>query len=244
MHPIKPILFNTEMVRAILSDQKTTTRRIVKYRSEEGIVAVPPTAQYIGIKVGRHTWEDGNNMYSVKAPYNIGDVLWVREAFMRMPNYAQGKYAPNTRPIDDWTYYYRADEKTLNPDDKWRPSIHMPFEAARLFLQVTDVWGERLLDITDTEARKEGLCDTGKNDCSGTLKGEFADLWNSIYAEPQAVYKKGPDGKPYIAYYVSYPFSDTQEICTYKGKPLHVCGNPHLWVIEYKHISKEAAYST
>lgn len=113
---MKPILFNTEMVRAILEDRKTVTRRIVK----------PP------------------------ALYSIDDILYVRETW--------GDYSECT-PGGVGYYLYRADypdgAKHYDFDGykcdlpRWRPSVHMPKEAARLFLRVTDVRVERLQDIDE-----------------------------------------------------------------------------------------------
>lgn len=144
----KPILFNTDMVRAILDNRKTVTRRVVKPQ--------PPNAHDI-----LDFDEEDNSFdflcgmiadncyidfaYTAKDPYRPGDILYVRETFFEH----KGRF------------YYKADGKhetlaKLGITFKWRPSIHMPREAARIFLRVTDVRVERLQDITEEQAKKEG----------------------------------------------------------------------------------------
>ena len=128
----KPILFNTEMVRAILDGRKTQTRRVCKGQPQDGVVTNP-------------------EMLGYKPPYRPGDILWVRETWCRW-----------WMPHGEWHYCYKASNPNGNKrptgpeydDDwetcSWRPSIHMPREAARLFLRVNRVWMERLQEIMDT----------------------------------------------------------------------------------------------
>lgn len=148
---MKPILFNTEMVRAILDGRKTQTRRIIK----------PQPTNPRWNNVGWLGWDDGHG-YRMRPPCELGDILWVRETWNHV------KFG-----LGDWHYEYRADyddpSKWSNRSfAQWRPSIHMPREAARIFLRVTDVRVERLQEITKEQARAEG-CD-GRCDCpsSGT----------------------------------------------------------------------------
>lgn len=143
---IKQILFNTEMVRAILKGRKTQTRRIIKLPSG-----------FSGYQVG----ESGNPdnplgfMYpgGIKRPhYNKGDILWVRETWS---THYDGIH-------DDLQFCYKADGIDLRAEcmpgesNRWYPSIHMPKEAARIFLRVTNVRVERLHDITLDEVEAEG----------------------------------------------------------------------------------------
>ena len=123
----KPILFNTEMVKAILDGKKTQTRRVIK--------SAP-----LGL-----FYEDG--CPARNPPYRSGDVLWVRETWKQETHdYAGGGYA-----LTDG-YLYKADGPQdttgMMVEDRWHPSIHMPRKAARLFLRVKDVRHERLQDIT------------------------------------------------------------------------------------------------
>jgi hypothetical protein len=171
----KPILFNTEMVQAILEGRKTVTRRLVKpkYKKDEGGFQVCTNKATGERWIEKHDWDEGSfdNPRYVNPPYQVGDILYVRETW---------NYSPN------WYYCYKAD---AIPDDNhgyigsipWRPSIHMPKEAARIFLKVTDIRVERLQDITEEQAEKEGVKAYGQNNCSGTsARIAFAELWDSI----------------------------------------------------------------
>lgn len=146
---MKSILFNTEKVRDILDGRKTVTRRVVKpqpkghaalLRTEFGEDAV-------------YAFEDGT---VTAPPYRHGDILYVRETWKQATcDYAGGGYG-----LTD-VYLYKADEpidtSEMMVEEKWHPSIHMPREAARIFLRVTDVRAQRLQNITDIEAIKEGF---------------------------------------------------------------------------------------
>ena len=177
MSRVLPILFNTEMVRAILDGRKTVTRRLIKsqppydvqcplgyctdgYKSEIGKFAF-----------GSH--KDGGKMIFCKPPYQPGDILYVRETWGE--GYEEG------------TYIYRADDKlaglpTFKESSKliYHPSIHMPKEAARIWIKVTDVRVERLQEITSEQIGREGV----EVEYPHVLNGEekryaFSTLWNS-----------------------------------------------------------------
>jgi hypothetical protein len=152
---MKPILFQTEMIRAILEGRKTQTRRIIKPQPEEDIKLIGPEMYnpaladkngflYPGPEVfGVYTY-DGE--FGVKFPYGkVGDVLWVRETWRGIEQETGG-----------FRYEYKATEK-INLVDKWKPSIFMPREAARIFLEVTDLRVERVRDISEEDARAEGV---------------------------------------------------------------------------------------
>lgn len=144
---IKPILFNTEMVRAILNGRKDATRRIVKGFIPDdavwGYTAFTPKG-YISC---RGTFADGYGEKFFKLPCEPGDILYVRETWM--------DYAGLTMYKADCDIY-RLDSLNL-AGFGWKPSIHMPKEAARIWLKVTDVRVERLQDITIDDIRGEGL---------------------------------------------------------------------------------------
>lgn len=172
---MKPILFNTEMVRAILEGRKTVTRRVVKPQPMSAHEILGPSEEDDGTFEFFCGGFDGEKysdwITAIKMPFQAGDILYVRETFF----VSKGKY------------YYKADGKHLALNAiiggkeffKWRPSIHMPKEAARIFLRVMDVRVERLHDISDVGARKEGL---GRLDVIynlGALVCKFAELWDS-----------------------------------------------------------------
>ncbi len=134
---MKPILFNTEMVRAFRAGQKTQTRRVVK-----------PQPQSYSFDGRAYIFDEGE---LPKPQYQPGDILYVRETWSEL------KYPDGSR-----RYVYKAsDEYPFGEAGyivkfRWRPSIHMPKEAARIFLRVTDVRVERLQDITIDDAIAEG----------------------------------------------------------------------------------------
>lgn len=135
----KPILFNTEIVRAILDGGKTQFREAInsKYKNENNL------------RVIRRMIETGN----IKQKYQIGDFLYVKEAFIRGVEHDESGYPLTIEDGSDWIWkiWYRADDELLgwideNGDDcnvPWKPSIHMPKEYARIFLKITDARVER-----------------------------------------------------------------------------------------------------
>ena len=231
---MKPILFNTKMVRAILDGRKTATRRVLKNQDENAFYADSCEDEDYGCVNLICENADGTKyvLYN-KAPYQPGDILYVRETFFEF----RGKY------------YYKADGKHLGLNAlignkeffKWRPSIHMPKEAARLFLRVTGVRVERLQNIQERgtgSAQQEGFInDINLNDGTGKSATKyFADVWDDCYASPQPVRENGK-----IVRYESYPWEDIRETRTYRGLPWLVIGNPWIWVVEFERISKEEA---
>ena len=171
---IKPILFNTEMVRASLDGRKTCTRRLVRFLPGEN----PQWTGYI--RDGLMLYNGRNEPCITKAPYQPGDILYVRETWQYLY-----ELDGNEQIIEDTgKYYYAAtdtisfntyvDENGLEHEHvPWKPSIHMPKEAARIWLKVTDVRVERLQDMTDDDAEAEGCFDY-----TSTALG-FFDVWDS-----------------------------------------------------------------
>lgn len=151
----RPILFSTEMVRAILDDRKRMTRRIIKPQPvlsldnckdrEKLVNALEETENSLfwffkGVPYAN--FPEGIEPY---CPYGkVGDILWVRERWNNIID-DQGKRIG----------YYHSTDTDLN--NKWKPSIHMPKEACRIFLQITDIRVERLQDISEEDAIAEGV---------------------------------------------------------------------------------------
>ena len=191
---MKPILFNTEMVRAILDGRKTVTRRVVKPQPESRPTPMKKDSCWPGCFAIQGTAK------VIRPPYQPGDTLWVRETWAKSMA---------------GTFMYQADDKAIMVE-RWRPSIHMPREAARLFLRVTDVRVERLQDIDDDGAKAGGAnYQDGKNvgweeKMRRTAIDRFAEIWDN----------------------------------TIKPADLHLYGweaNPWVWVIEFERISKDEA---
>lgn len=206
---MKPILFNTEMVRAILDGRKSCTRRIAKHIKsyeidENGYVFARIHNHAKFISFGGGTMQ----MFLEKfAPYQAGDILCVREKFC--PNYFDECIARNRNGNKN---AYKADYNKdvvgdVVPEPKWHPSIHMPKEAARLFLKVTDVRVERLQDITEEQARADGCIDFHDKIGNGnfddvlefdlTARDAFAELWNSTVDKKQ-LDQYGWNANPYV----------------------------------------------
>lgn len=177
---MKPIIFSTPMVQAILDGRKTQTRRVIKYDFESVYSAaiqqgiMDKVCQYGELPSDAVEWYAKN---IAKPKYQPGDVLWVRETFCEVP------YEHNHVPIKGGhitipKYAYKADSER-DYTGIWKPSIHMPREAARIFLRVKTVRVERLQDITEDEAIKEGAKAYGQNNCSGTsARIAFAEIWD------------------------------------------------------------------
>ncbi len=205
---MKPILFKAEMVRAILDGRKSVARRTVKYTAS----AVYGAACVNGLWNERYTPEKPPESliewyikHIAKPPYHPGDILYVRETWRLFEG-----------PFDEHEYYYLADGTGKNPFT-WRPSIHMPKEAARLFLRVTDVRVERLQDITGEEALKEGAVSKRPYFMYETVgrleafaKKKFEEMWDSTIKKAD-LSRYGWDA------------------------------NPRVWVIEFERIGKEGA---
>lgn len=216
---MKPILFNTEMVRAILDGRKTVTRRTVSqgksnplYHNREKFYRVVDHLNddyknwyagfyndndiFCGATGGRHI-----DAIYFKAPYKVNDILYVRETWCGLPITANG----HMRGHD--IYYYKADgdHRPVGWRGNWRPSIHMPKEAARIFLKVTGVRVERLQEMTESDAVREGTKET----FPPLAVDEFRDIWDSTIKKDQLQY---------------YSWD----------------ANPYVWVIEFEVIDKAA----
>lgn len=179
---IKPILFNTEMVRAILDGRKGATRRIVKGFIPDdavwGYTAFTPKG-YISC---RGTFADGYGEKIFKLPCETGDILYVRETWKEAPK----------------GYYYYEDWQKDDIADvtKWKPSIRMPKEAARIWLKVTDVRMERLQDMDKMDAVKEGI-DTRLCINLNHALAKFKKLWNSTIKKSD-LDRYGWDASPWV----------------------------------------------
>lgn len=213
---MKPILFNTDMVKAILEGRKTVTRRVVKPQPTWSDLNM--RWEWGKIAWWRDNWNAIDSITEKNVPYMTGDILYVRESFTE----------------DGGRYYYRADFESdyLAPCEtlgggypqecmyypgcegctreayriRWRPSIHMPKEATRIFLRVTNVRVERLQDITPEQAVFEGAVKRPQYVRSGGEKcivehkrylDDFAKLWDSTI-KPADLPLYGWDANPWV----------------------------------------------
>ncbi|MBE0152948.1 hypothetical protein FOT80_26600 [Serratia fonticola] len=199
----RPIIFNSEMVRAILDGRKTQTRRVIKPQ--------PTLSERTGFNWNGYAYGIGSshkdtirnfaNCFKVCPFGQVGDQLWVRETWQLIHSeYDEDEitYAPRIPEQHDsyWQPVYEVDFKGESRETRgfpWRPSIHMPRHACRLVLEITGVRVERLGDISNDDAKAEGVTPAGEllpniPDAYLTPKGDFATakvafqrLWESIY---------------------------------------------------------------
>lgn len=179
-----PILFSAPMVKAILDGRKTVTRRVVKPQPPANAHQVE-TWHHPDTKPRFFAWttagEISDQWEPLPCPYGQpGDRLWVRETFC--PIYPQDPHYNGGRPIEyDYQATYKHGDRLgdlIGAKKKWKPSIHMPRWASRITLEVTGVRVERLLDISEADARAEGISCNG---CPGRhATADFRALWESI----------------------------------------------------------------
>lgn len=198
---IKPILFNTEMVRAILDGQKTCTRRLVKPQPDEnhtfplGFVTDSTEKKEVGC-FGFGINEYGGSIQYAKPQYQPGDILYVRETWHK---YTKRVGEGENCHLAEFYGYKASVANSEDAGEPWKPSIHMPKEAARIWLKVTDVRVERLQEITPQEAWEEGArcsCMSPVPDCSGN-RTAFIDIWNSTIKKSD-LDRYGWDANPYV----------------------------------------------
>jgi hypothetical protein len=187
-----PMIFNTEMVNALLDGRKTVTRRPTKKEvtySESGGFCCDGWMYGLG-STDQKTMT--NFTSSKQAPCKAGDLIWVRETFCPDPDCDHDSWDNHELSYYEWDgcgcsaqflpdalknnkyCLYRAGSEL---DCRWVPSIHMPRWASRLTLKVTDVRIERVQNITESQARSEGV----SMDCTPFYVSGFIDIWESIY---------------------------------------------------------------
>lgn len=212
---MKPILFSTLMVKAILEGRKTQTRRVVKM----------PPRKFL-FEDGQWKGESGR-IY--KSPYGeVGDVLWVRETWTD-PTPDQSGYPILYKADFPMTYHGTEADPTQTitlqaKDYKWKPSLFMPRDACRLFLKIKNIRVERLQDISEDDACDEGIEILDSPNCD-------AGDYNS-YPRNYMISEKDADGFPY--------FKDGEYIKSFQSLWESINGekswedNPFVWVIEFE----------
>lgn len=248
----KPILFNTDMVRAILDGRKTVTRRVLKIqpwitsegtewecRHEKGFYDTGSNdwaCRKCGVGIGPPPYRNGHaSLFNSK--YQKGDVLYVRETWQyaydiddKTDRWIEetGRYlfyADNPMPFTHWVDGETGEHKDYMP---WKPSIHMPKEAARIWLRVTDVRVERLQDITEEQSKREGISEQ-----------EIIKAWNSIYKHKCNTLHHlkqlfGTDN--HFIYVFKNLFNSTikkQDFYKYSWQT-----NPWVWVYEFERVEE------
>lgn len=217
----KPILFNTDMVRSMLDGRKTVTRRLIKPQPKARLSYL-----FAGYGCGKWSYPSKGAVEIWGADYQSPDDLTEEEKGMLWtpPCHTDDiLYVRETWCLryDGEKYFYKADKHTPREEKRlidydhvsWKPSIHMPKEAARIFLKVTNVRVEQLQEITWQEAAREGCYGSTSDEPDPlfnlpTLRGEFQKLWNSTIKK-----------------------SELERYGWY--------ANPWIWVIEFERIEVE-----
>ena len=226
MSRLLPILFNTDMARAILDGRKTVTRRVIKTQPKfrlcytfagcnHGTWSYPNDTAYEfwgeEYRLPDCITDDDKKMVW-KPPCHTDDVLYVRETWApiypdKESNEVRG-YLYKEDSLEEYDNRY-PDGKDYQWGGKWKPSIHMPKEAARIFLKVQDVRVERLQEIPHDGALKEGIhfCEcpdgftwkpeTDMHNCYITPMGAMQALWNSTIKKSD-IYRYGWDANPWV----------------------------------------------
>lgn len=208
---VKPILFNTAMVKAILDGRKTVTRRlgswkIESYQEYTGDIEAKTVREVKQSRTTSHFYGCRRDFLEMHSQYQPGDILYVRETWHR--------YTKRIGKGEDChlTEFYGYKASVKNSEDSntpWKPSIHMPKEAARIWLKVTNVQVERLQDMPHDAAGKEGIhyceCpdgftwnpDTDMNCCYTTPSGAFRALWDST-VKKEDINRYGWEANPWV----------------------------------------------
>lgn len=223
MGKVLPILFNTDMVRAIMDGRKKVTRRVVK--------KLPDDAEFSGWLLDSTCQEDAKDIGSagfktlkqptekagclfVKPPYQPGDILYVRETWHK---YKKRVGKGEGCHIAEFYGYKASVANSEDANEPWHPSIHMPKEAARIWLKVTDVRVERMQDMKPIDVIKEGAypdcwdclntySESGSQCCYGTeeqcgqcdeVMMEWEKLWNSTIKKSD-LDSYGWDANPWV----------------------------------------------
>jgi len=204
-----PMLFSTEMVRALQNNTKKMTRRM---KGVETFNLSPKNWRPVS-GFGIIGFENKfGNIFSVEKPYNVGDIIWVRESF-DVAKYSDGNI-----------YAYKADfavnEGVLM---KWKPSIHMPKSACRTWLKVTDVRVERLQDISEQDAVDEGILDLWAHLNDGTHAYVRYGVTKKEFDEHGPWYSVADDAiESFMSLWVSINGKESWDI------------NPWVWVVSFE----------
>lgn len=215
---MKPILFSTPMVQAILDGRKTQTRRICKHQFWSHSELTDFNVNKVHKKVDKN----------VSSKYQVGDILWVRETWNMCTRdmLAPGEFSiprNDGLPRGEWVWVYKAESKEeTHPDHpdwgkkRWKPSIFMPKEAARIFLEVTNIRVERLQDISESDAIAEGI-------------DFYVNKWDEIrYKDYSQKYDKPNDDVP--------TFKSSAAIASFQSLWQSINGNwnENPWVFVYE----------
>lgn len=223
---IKPILFNTDMVRAIMDGRKTCTRRAVKTRRKDAC-GFYVTKRTDGSFTGIYEYDEDERMFENQLipPYKPGDILYVRETWHR---YTKRVGKGEGCHLEEHYGYKASIANSEDAEEPWKPSIHMPKKAARIWLKVTNVRVERLQEITEAQTEEEGFLFTPP--CLHRTGENYCDI-------------DGPCGSKikYCDMSAGELFGKVLWDSTIKKSDIDIYGwdaNPWVWVIKFERCEK------
>lgn len=213
---VKGILFNTEMVRAILDGKKSCTRRLVKTRRKDACGFYVTRRKADGLFAGIYEYDENESMFDnqLEPPYQPGDIIYVRETWHK---YIKRVGEGQNCHLAEFYGYKASVANSEDAGEPWHPSIHMPKEAARIWLKVKNVRVERLQEMKPVDVIKEGAypdcwdClntyeESGSQCCYGTeeecsqcdgVMMEWEKLWNSTIKKTD-IDRYGWDVNPWV----------------------------------------------
>jgi hypothetical protein len=229
----RPILFNGEMVRALLEGRKTQTRRVMKVQPHDDNCCISTLMCSTGDRsqIGKHRWlrklnsgeidQTDTNQNYFSCPYGqVGDRLWVRETWATVPATAYRASVGVPQTINpnapSRAAVYRASFDRCYGGFVWKPSIHMPRWASRITLEVTGVRVERVQDITEEDAQAEG--------CSEWIPC-------GVYTGLKGVKIGGAHRKGTHREYFEWLWNSINEKRGYGWN-----ANPYVWAVEFKRV--------
>lgn len=224
---IKPILFSTEMVQSLINGTKTQTRRILKPQPKDGYTPkiYKGNDSLLHLESRKSRTELEYIDWKVIQP---GTVLWVRETFMK-DYFGEGTFAykASFTQKDE----LKKNNSLLDYEPKWKPSLFMPKDAARLFLKVKSIKVERLQDISNSDAIAEGI---------------YRE--NYVLDESVTIYRNYGSGKDFYSFSeYSWNFgkeNHSASVASYCTLWEEINGegswnsNPWVWVIEFEQVEK------
>lgn len=231
----RPILFSGPMVRAIVAGRKTVTRREIKPRMRSADSQFELHQQPDGSWRPLHTFDEScmdaqGTEHPITCPYGqVGDRLWVREAWAQI-NVAQA-------PGESWVVYRECDNRT-DYGGPWKPSIHMRRRDSRILLQVTDVRVERLQDISDDQAKAEGMVytDFGMQERPGKASIDGSKNFHPLKPQQAPGWHAGDATHPdQCLDRARWAFANLWEKINGENS---WDANPWVWVVEFKRVEQ------
>ncbi len=217
---VKPILFNTAMVQAILGGRKTVTRRVLAEKvllNKKWGLDREPYLHNGKWYYDEQTAVDDSRTIELKAKCQPGDILYVRETWHK---YSKRIGKGESCHLAEFYGYKASVKNSEDSNTPWKPSIHMPKEAARIWLKVTNVRVERLQNITEEQAKAEGISE----ECATAW-------WKPTYNDPDS--GGYPEYRKTFAWDLWNSTVKKADIDRYGWK-----ANPWVWVIEFERCEK------